>query len=76
MASLSSSTAIASDTIVGVELLNDACGILDDLRVTVWHLLCEGVNDGADAHLLELLPALLVHTEVTDGEQSDSSWRL
>ncbi len=72
--SLPSSATVASSTIIGVELLDDAGGILDNLWVTVRDLLSKRVYDGADAHLFKLLPTLLVHAKVADGEKGDSSW--
>lgn len=66
--SLPSSATVASSTIIGIELLDDASGILDDLWVTVRNLLSKRVYDGADAHLFKFLPTLLVHAKVADRE--------
>lgn len=71
--SLNSATALSTSSIIGVELLDDASGILNDLGIAVLNLLGEGVNDVADAHLFELLPALLVNTEVSNRKQSNPS---
>ena len=71
--SLNSATALSTSPIISVEFLYDPGRILDDLGITVGNLLSERVNNVADPHLLELLPALLVHTQVSNREQSDSS---
>ena len=71
--SLHSPTALSTGPVISVQLLNDPRSILDDLGITVGNLLSERVNDVANPHLLELLSALLVHAQVADGEESDSS---
>ena len=58
---------------VHVKFLDDSRSVLDHLRVTVRDVLSEGINNLTDSHLLKLLPALLVHTEVANGEQGDTS---
>ena len=73
LSSLHSPTPLSTGPVISIQLLNDPRSILDDLRVTVGNLLSERVNNVANPHLLELLSALLVHTQVADGEQSDSS---
>ena len=61
---------------VAVQLLKDAHGVLHDLLVSGGRVVAEWLNDGADVKVFERLPALLVNTQVTNGEQGDSSWRL
>ena len=61
---------------VVVELLDDASCILDDLLVSRGRILREGLDDAADAHLLQSASTLLVHAEVADREQSDAARRL
>lgn len=62
--------------VISIELLDDAGGILDDLLVSLWRVLSEGLNDTSDAHFLKSPSALFVNTEISDGEQSDTAWRL
>ena len=76
MDDVSSSIAIRSLIVISVELLDDARGILDDLLVSLRRVLSERLNDAPDAHFLKCSAALLVNTEIADGEESDASWRL
>ena len=68
--SLASGTVLAIASIISVELLNNASCILNDLWVTVRHLLSERINNVADAHLFEFLSALFVHAEISNREKS------
>ena len=63
-------------SVVSVELLNDARGVLDDLLVGLRRVLSERLDDAADAHLFERPAALLVDAEVANGEEGNSTWRL
>ena len=59
--------------VISVELLDDTRGVLDDLLVRIGRVLSERLNDAANAHVLERLAALSVHTKVANREESDAA---
>ena len=62
--------------VVHVELLDDSCGVFDNLGIIGCRSLRERLDNLSYHHLLELFSALLVNAQITNGEQSDSSGRL
>ena len=62
--------------VIIVQLLDNARCILDNLLVGLRRVLSEWLNDPTDAHVLQSPSALFVDAQVTNGEQSDASWRL
>ena len=72
--SLGSSISLSSCTVISIKFLNNTSSILNDLWITVWNLLGEWINNVSDSHLFEFLPTLLVHAEVSNREESNSSW--
>ena len=62
--------------VISVELLNDARGVLYDLLVGCGRILSKWLDDATNTHLFKSPAALFVHTEVTDGEEGNTAWRL